>query len=157
MIRNAKSSKDWPMLWFFVTILVPLLAPFLLVPLFWILPISSHLKADAKLVALAKDGQLCWVAMGFCVSGLYDIAARVTSHAPYNASSAATLFIGLVIVLVISAILAAGGAVFPTLLRVPEGVVWYRHYLNLIASSIFTILAAADYTVVHFALAKSLD
>jgi hypothetical protein len=95
--------------------------------------------------------------MGFCVSGLYDIAVRVISHTPYNASSAATLFIGLVIVLVISAILAAGGAVFPTLLRVPEGVVWYRHYLNLIASSIFTILAAADYTVVHFALAKSLD
>jgi len=141
------------MAWFFVTVVVPLLAPFLLVPIFWILPISAHLKTDAKLVALAKDGQLCWVAMGYCASGLYDIAMRVISHAHYDAASAATLFIGLVIVLVISAILAAGGAVFPTLLRVPMGIAWHRHYLNLIASSIFTILAAAGYTVVHFAQA----
>jgi hypothetical protein len=145
------------MVWFFVTVLVPLLAPFLLVPLFWILPISSHLKEDARLVALAKDGQLCWVAMGFCVSGLYDIAVRAIDHTPYSASSAATLFIGLVIVLVISAILAAGGAVFPTSLQVPAGVSWHRHYLNLIASSSFTILAAAGYTVVHFGLTKSPD
>jgi hypothetical protein len=145
------------MAWFFVTVVIPLLAPFLLVPIFWILPISAHLKADAKLVALAKDGQFCWVAMGYCVSGLFDIAERVIGHTHYNATSAATLFIGLVIVLVISAILAAGGAVFPTLLRVPKGIAWHRHYLNLIASSIFTILAAAGYTVVHFALARGAD
>ena len=102
-------------------------------------------------------GSSVGVAMGYCVSGLYDIAVRVIGHTSYNAASAATLFIGLIIVLVISAILAAGGAVFPTSLQVPEGVVWHRHYLNLIASSIFTILAAAGYTVVHFALAKSPD
>lgn len=146
------------MIWFFVTILVPLLAPFLLVPIFWILPISAHLKVDAKLVALSKDGQLCWVAMGFCVSGLYDIAERVVSGArPYDSSSVSALFIGLVIVLMISAILAAGGAVFPTSLRVPVGAAWYRHYLNLMASAIFTILAAAGYTVVHFTVERGLD
>jgi hypothetical protein len=144
--------------WFFVTVMVPLLAPFLLVPIFWILPISPHLKVDAKLVALAKDGQLCWVAMGFCVSGLYDLAELVINRStPYGSSSAGALFIGLIIVLVISAILAAGGAVFPTSLQVPVGAVWHRHYLNLIASTLFTTLAAAGYTVIHFVLAKSLD
>ena len=146
------------MVWFFVTVMVPLFAPFLLVPIFWILPISAHLKVDAKLVALAKDGQLCWVAMGFCVSGLYDLAELViNAGTPYDSSSAGALFIGLIIVLMISAILAAGGAVFPTSLQVPVGAIWYRHYLNLIASALFTILAAAGYTVIHFAFAKSLD
>ena len=43
------------MVWFFVTVVVPLLAPFLLVPIFWILPISTHLKADAKLVAGPRE------------------------------------------------------------------------------------------------------
>ena len=111
------------MVWFFVTVMVPLLAPFLLVPIFWILPISAHLKVDAKLVALAKDGQLCWVAMGFCVSGLYDLAELVINAGiPYDSSSAGALFI-----------------------------------LNLMASALFTILAAAGYTVIHFAFAKHLD
>src|ERR1700678_1855991 len=97
------------MVWFFVTVMVPLLAPFLLVPIFWILPISAHLKVDAKLVALAKDGQLCWVAMGFCVSGLYDLAEFVINvGSPYDSSSAGALFIGLIIVLRFSPVLAAG-------------------------------------------------
>ena len=72
------------MVWFFVTVMVPLLAPFILVPIFWILPISAHLKVDAKLVALAKDGQLCWVAMGFCVSGLYDPLRSKFLLAPFG-------------------------------------------------------------------------
>jgi uncharacterized membrane protein YozB (DUF420 family) len=138
------------MAWFFLTIVVPLLAPFALVPAFWMLSRST----DAKIVVLAKDGQLCWVSMGFCVAGLYDIAERVVStHKDYNSSSATTLFISLVIFLVFSAILAAGGAVFPTSLGVPQGVAWHRHYLTLVISSIFTLLAAIGYTVVHFALA----
>ena len=96
--------------------------------------------------------------MGFCVSGLYDLAELViNAGTPYDSSSAGALFIGLIIVLMISAILAAGGAVFPTSLQVPVGAIWYRHYLNLIASALFTILAAAGYTVIHFAFAKNLD
>lgn len=138
------------MAWFFLTIMVPLFAPFALVPAFWMLSKS----ADAKIVVLAKDGQLCWVSMGFCVAGLYDIAERVvSSHKDYNSSSATALFISLVILLVFSAILAAGGAVFPTSLRDSEGVAWHRHYVNLVVSSVITLLAAIGYTVVHFALA----
>ena len=59
------------MVWFFVTVMVPLLAPFLLVPIFWILPISALLKVDAKLVRyFPLRSKFLWVPFGIGITSI---------------------------------------------------------------------------------------
>jgi hypothetical protein len=59
------------------------------------------------------------------------------------------------LLLVACSLFAAGGAVFSTPLRIPEGTRWYQHYATMVWSGALTGLAAAGYTIVHFALIKS--
>lgn len=138
--------------WFLVTVVIPLVAPIILLSVFWLFPLPPPMAAQVQLLAPIKDGQLCWGAMGFCVSALYEIAEpglpdHALAHGLVGWANG-----GFIAILVFSALLASGGAVFTTPLNVPAGVSWQRHYATLLLSSGLTLLAALGYTVVHFSL-----
>jgi len=136
--------------WFLLTVILPVVAPIGGLIVFWLLPLPAATKAALKLVIPFKDGQLCWASMGFCVAGLYEIAepgAYPLDHSMANWSDA-----GLIVLLVFSALLAAGGAAFPTPYPAPVGVKPAGHFATMLASFVLIILAAAAYTVVHFQL-----
>lgn len=144
--------------WFFVTILIPLVAPVLLMAGYGTLTLPRRFKAKTKLVMPIKDGQLSWVGMSLCVSALYEIAARPATVNPqiaYLEPWWGWFNAGLTLLLVGCSLFAAGGAVFSTPLRIPEGTRWYQHYATMVWSGAVTGLAAAGYTIVHFALIKS--
>ncbi|WP_269633428.1 hypothetical protein [Pelomonas sp. BJYL3] len=136
--------------WFLVTVVVPLLAPLVLLGLFCFLPLPPNVAAQLRLLTPIKDGQLCWGAMGFCVSALYEIAEPGASARPLAHDLAGWANGGLIFLLLLSALLAAGGSVFPTVVNVPAGVRWPQHFATLLASVILTALAAAAYALVHF-------
>lgn len=136
--------------WFVVTILVPVLAPMLLLPLYRLLPIPAKSKANAALVCLLKDGQLCWAALGFCASALFEVADAVGKPYALTPTVANWTNGGLIVILVISALFASAGAVFPTPRTVPAGRPAVRHFSTMIASVVLTAIAASAYTVVHF-------
>jgi hypothetical protein len=144
--------------WVFVTILIPLVAPVLLMAFYGALTLPRRFKAKTKLVMPIKDGQLSWVGMSLCVSALYEIAARPATVNPqiaYLEPWWGWFNAGLTLLLVACSLFAAGGAVFSTPLRIPEGTRWYQHYATMVWSGALTGLAAAGYTIVHFALIKS--
>jgi hypothetical protein len=132
--------------WLIVTILLPLCAPLVALMVFRALP----LPVPVSLMATIKDGQLCWVALGFCASALYEVAI------PLQKSVAMEWINGVLIgLLTLSAMIATGGAVFLTPPRCPRGVKWYRHFKCLVASVSVTLVAAAFYAVVHFESLRS--
>jgi hypothetical protein len=138
--------------WFLLTVVLPVIAPIGGLIVFWLLPLPAAVKSALKLVIPFKDGQLCWASMGFCVAGLYELAepapgARPLDHAVTNWSNA-----GLILLLVFSALLAAGGAAFPTPYPPPAGVKPSAHYATMLASFLLITLAGVAYTVVHFQL-----
>lgn len=135
--------------WFLVTIVLPVLSPMVLLPLYRVLPIPAKSKANAKLVSLVKDGQLCWAAMGFCVSALYEIAEPANPSLALTREVANWANAGLIVLLIFSAILASAGAVFPTPRAVPAGVRPVDHFAAMMASLVVTILSAGAYTAVH--------
>ena len=136
--------------WFLVTVLIPLVAPLVLLLVFWLLPLPQSVAAQLKLLMPIKDGQLCWGAMGFCVSALYEIAQPGASGRPLPGDVVGWANSGFIILLLLSALLAAGGSVFSTPVTVPSGAVWWRHFATMLASVVLTALAASAYTVVHF-------
>lgn len=136
--------------WFLVTVAIPLVAPIVLLALFWLLPLPPAIASQVRLLVPIKDGQLCWGAMGFCVSALYEIAEPSATGRPIDPALVGWANGGFIVLLVFSAVLAAGGAVFSTPLGVPAGVDWRRHYATMLASLGLTALSAGAYTVVHF-------
>jgi hypothetical protein len=142
--------------WFFVTVLIPLVAPILLMAIYGALPLPLRFKAKTKLIMPIKDGQLSWVGMSLCVSALYEIASRPAPVKPQIAYLLEPWWgwfnAGFTLVLVGCSMFAAGGAVFSTPLRIPEGTRWYQHYATLVWSAALTGLAAVSYTMVHFVL-----
>lgn len=136
--------------WFMVTIILPVLAPMLLLPVYRVLPIPAKSKANARLVSLVKDGQLCWAALGFCVSALYEVAEPAQAAQALARDVGNWTNAGLIILLLFSAILASAGVVFPTPRVVPAGVRPVKHYSTMMASLVLTVLAGGAYTVVHF-------
>jgi len=134
--------------WFIVSIVLPLIAPLVALAVFKTLP----LPVGFTLIGTFKDGQLCWIALGFCASALYEIATPATGGPPLRSGTIAWINGALVGVLVLSAMTAAGGAVFSTPSLRKPGVKWYVHYKCLVTSLIMTLFAAACYAVVHLNL-----
>jgi hypothetical protein len=137
--------------WFFVSILLPLLAPIAAMWVFQRLPLPVP-RERKSLLAPIKDGQLAWGAVAFCALAMYEAAVPGPDGAMVAESVrgyANGLFIA---VLVCSAFLAAGGALFPTKIVAPVIGPWYKYYQTLAVSLAFTVLAAGGYTGVHYGL-----
>jgi hypothetical protein len=61
--------------WFVVTIIVPLVAPILLMAIYGVVQLPPRFKVKTKLVVPINDGQFCWVGMAFCASAMYELAS----------------------------------------------------------------------------------
>lgn len=135
--------------WFLINILLPLVAPILVLAMLKALPMPQANKEALHLLAPVKDGQLCWAAIAFSASALYEIGIRASSvssaHVGYLQGVA-------VFLLAMASILAAGGATFSTPLVKPGAVPWIRHYSTLIISILLVVWAALVRVIVRFAL-----
>ncbi len=137
--------------WFIVSILLPLIAPLLASAIFKTVP----LPVPIHLMAPFKDAQLCWGALGFCASALYELDS-LEIHAPIIRQDIKSWVSGGVIaLLVIAALLAAAGATFVTPLPKPPGIPWHKHFVCFLYSVVVTVFAACAYAVVHFGLLGS--
>src|SRR5471030_1299470 len=134
--------------WFFITILLPLVAPLLALLVFKLFPQVSPMP----LIAPFKDGQLCWGALGFSASALYEIFSSGNKGLAITAASTGWLAGMLIVTLVFSAIIAAQGSVFPKAITPPPGISTARHFNCFFASVALTVLAAILYAVVHYSL-----
>lgn len=139
--------------WFFVNIVLPLLAPIIGMLILQRLPLPLSDEQIHLLVPI-KDGQLCWGAVAFCALTMYEIAVPGTGQL-LSGDAVHWLNTGLTMSLSASALIAAGGAVFPTQIK-PVGMHdWYKHYQALATSLGLTALSGLAYTVVHFGVLKS--
>ena len=138
--------------WVLLTVVLPLVAPIFLVLPFRYIPIPAANRALAEFVSPVKDAQLCWGALGFCVSALYEMAEPGKGGHVMDRAYVGYLQAGFITLLVASSVMAACGAIFPTTLGVPPGVAWYRHYAAFTASLLLTVLAGVGFALVHFAL-----
>ena len=110
------------------------------------------LPVTIELMAPFKDGQLCWGALGFCASALYEMDVP-GEHGPIISQAVKSWISGGVIALLVNAaLLAAAGATFVTPLPKPAGVKWRQHFVCFLFSVMITMLAACAYAVVHFGL-----
>lgn len=141
--------------WFLVSIVLPLIAPNILLMIFGLLPLPARTQKLVKWAAPIKDGQLCWAAAGFCASGLYELSLAKEVLSGGTALPMGYVQSGLILLLVMSSFIAAGGAVFPSKLEVPSGAKWYKHYKAMTASVAMTFFAGGAYTVVHFGAVPS--
>jgi len=136
------------MTWFVVTIMLPVGLPVLaMVTLRWL----PSLAVEANWVAPIKDGQLCWLALGMAFSGIYEL---LNEPRPKGMVGEYLVLVALILgaLIFFSGLIAAlGGVGTPTNIAIPAGKRWYQHFLTLFASVGITVVAAATYTLVHFA------
>lgn len=138
--------------WLLISIILPLRAPICALLFLRPLPLPSDMRPLLNVLAPIKDDQLCWVAIGFSASAMYEMA--VTSLCGTSVLQVFGGYVtgGLVGVIAGGSVVAAGGAIFSTTLVRPAGVSWTRHYSCLLGSLVLTACAAALYAVVHFDL-----
>jgi hypothetical protein len=139
--------------WFLVSILLPLLAP---IGAMWFfqrlrLPVPP---AQKSLLVPIKDGQLCWVAVAFCALAMYEIAVPGPEGAQVSEGVRGYADFGFIAIMIPSALMAAGGAIFPIEIISPLTEPWYKYYEALATSLVLTILSGGAYTVVHYGLLK---
>jgi len=137
--------------WFFITILLPLVAPLLALLVFKLFPQVG----PVPLIAPFKDGQLCWGALGFSASGLYEIFSPGGNGLASTNASTGWLAGMLIAALVISAMIAAGGSVFPKSTTAPPGVATAKHFACFFVSVVVTVSAAISYLAVHYKLLEN--
>jgi hypothetical protein len=124
--------------WFLTNIVLPVCAPTIILLALRLLPLPAAVLARASVLAAVKDGQLCFVSMSFCAAGLFEADGS-------DWRTAALTFL-----LVLSSLLAAGGAMFQTSLRTPPGRHKFAHFRCLLASIVATMVSATVYTAVHY-------
>ena len=136
--------------WFLISIVLPVVAPICALLFLRPLPLPPSVRASIRLMTLLKDGQLCWVAIGFCASALYEIS--VSSPCYFRLAPGTLDYLnGVAIVMIVgSGLLAAGGAMFPTSTERSPGVPWRKHYACFLYALGLTVCAASIYAVVHF-------
>ncbi|XLZ70528.1 hypothetical protein ABT364_00775 [Massilia sp. SR12] len=135
--------------WFLVNILLPLIAPVLVFAILKVLPMPQANRDALSFLIPVKDGQLCWAAIAFAASALYEIGT--------GRSVLGAVFVGYVqgcavLLLSMASIVAAGGAIFRTQSRKPATVPWARHYSTLLTSIVLVVWAALVRVVVQFGL-----
>jgi hypothetical protein len=142
------------MSWFLVNILLPLILPLVGIVGFMLLPIPPTAASNLKMITLFKDGQLCWAALAMGMSTLYETVTEAHRHPNY------VIYILLIACLMLlSMLLAAGGAVFSTSLWSPPSprpsgkerlLAWCNHYRTFVGSFVLCAITAFAYTILHF-------
>lgn len=119
---------------------------------FLLFDLSRAEKARANPLLAIKDGQLSWAGLGMCVNGLYELqhpspGAVVSQHWTANT------FWLMMAVLLLHALIAAAGPMFPTKKCGYIGF-WktLRHYRVLLASTILTIAAGWICSDIHLTM-----
>ena len=140
--------------WFIVSILIPLIAPIFGMLTLQRLPLPVN-ENEKHLLVPVKDGQLCWASVAFCALAMYEIAVPGPEGPQVSGNTVHWLNGGFVFLLAASAVIAAGGAVFPTRIRAVRWNNWYKHYQALATSLALTLLSGGAYSVIHYGLLKS--
>ncbi|MBB3118756.1 hypothetical protein [Pseudoduganella violacea] len=140
--------------WILISVVLPLTAP--LIALLFLRPLAlpEPLRPSLSLMVPLKDGQLCWGAISFCASSLYELGVRNWERTGITTSGHGYLIACLIVLLVVSSLLAAGGAIFPTSNKRPAGVEWHAHYRCFLVSLALTFWAALAYILVHYEVIK---
>ncbi len=140
--------------WILISVVLPLTAP--LIALLFLRPLAlpEPLRPSLSLMVPLKDGQLCWGAISFCASSLYELGVRNWERTGITISGHGYLIACLIVLLVVSSLLAAGGAIFPTSNTRPPGVRWHAHYKCFLVSLALTFCAALAYILVHYEVIK---
>jgi hypothetical protein len=140
--------------WLSITLAVPAIAPLFGVLVFAILPIPNKSPLPLSLLQTVKDAQLCWAAIAYCASALYEIYEPSDGKPVAVHGAVGSLTAGAIILLLISSMVAAGGATFPTPIGVPQNTKWWKHYSALLNSIWITVLSAALYAVIHYGILR---
>jgi len=127
--------------WLLINICLPILAPLGMYLVFNCIPLPRVPRKRINPLLAVKDGQLCWAAIGFCASGMREV---------YGKAGTEWILGILVLVLVLSSLLACGGALFQTSIREVRRTAWFSHYRCFIGSLMLTVCAAALYVAAHF-------
>lgn len=133
--------------WFLISILIPVVAPVVLLSLYMLAPVQP--STQTNLITQVKDGQLSWAAFAFCASALYELAA---ARIPLDKSVANWSQGVMTALLLISAFFAFFSVVHPTPIPPPAGRPWYRHFGLLVGSGLVVSASAVAYTCLHFAI-----
>jgi hypothetical protein len=94
--------------WLLINICLPVVAPLGMFLVFPCIPLPRISRKRLNPIMAVKDGQLSWVAIGFCASGLHEASGLAGNEWLSGA---------LMLVLVCSSLLACGGALFQTSIR----------------------------------------
>lgn len=135
--------------WFLVTVGLPVLAPALALLCMRMFPLPVPM-GQLVMTNLFKDGQLCWAAIGICVSALHDLSNALAGGVSVDITQHQWLEGGLIFVLVLSSLFAACGTAFVTPCMRPAGIAWIRHFSVLTCSLVLTLAAALGFLFVHF-------
>lgn len=87
--------------------------------------------------------------MGSAFSGMYEVLYP-SNAAAIDGDTRGVAVILFAILALISAFLAAVGAVDPVSTTIPAGAKWYKHYSVMLVSMLLTVFAIVGYTVIHF-------
>lgn len=90
----------------------------------------------------------------FCALAMYEIAVPGTEGTLVSGNIVHWLNGGFVFLLAASAVIAAGGAVFPTKIKTVSWSNWHQHYQALASSLVLTFLSALAYSAVRYGVRK---
>ena len=142
--------------WILVTVALPVLAPMISLICMKAFPLAIP-SAQLALLNLVKDGQLCWAAIGFCTSALYEMASPCAPGASVDASFQGYLSGFMTFMLVLASLFAACGAILPHTAGYALGVPWHRRYRVLAVSLAITAMSAGCYSLIHLGAFASSD
>ncbi|WP_256080202.1 hypothetical protein [Massilia sp. YIM B04103] len=140
--------------WILISIILPLTAPLIALSFLRPLAVPESLRPSLSLMVPLKDGQLCWGAISFCAASLYELGIQSWVKAGTGISLQGYLIACLIVLLVVSSLLAAGGAIFPTSNTRPAGIKWHQHYRCFLVSLALTFCASLAYILVHYDVIK---
>jgi hypothetical protein len=141
--------------WFLVNVMAPMFLPMIGILPLRLLPIGAP-QTSLRVMATVKDGQLCWAAIAMGASMIFELWQALESHKPLP-SWTGTALASVILAMLISVVLAAGGSVFnTTVLTAPAGGMkpWLAHYRVFGGSAIMTGVTVVAYTALHFAIPR---
>jgi hypothetical protein len=151
--------------WLGANILLPIIMPQIgMLILILLLARNPTPPTGLNIMAVVKDGQLCWAAIGMGAASYYDVWEAVYRHRPVPEWSGLAE-LALLLLMLPAILVAAGGAVFPTPLKPHTGSAtvhaqkagalwaWLSHYGIFTASAGITLCAAAIYATLHLQIA----
>lgn len=136
--------------WFAINILAPFFLPIIGLVALWLLPLGTTASDKLRIMAVVKDGQLCWAGVAMGASSLYKSWVALEAHK--EITGGAFLLFLICIMMFPSMTLAAAGGVFGTeLLKTSGGGLWAwcAHYKTFVGSLTLSVLTAIAYTYLH--------